>query len=186
MKLLGITLLSWIVWMTPAKILAEESLDYVRTGFYVGANGVFSIEAFRETNGLTFDDAVGFNVRAGYRLDRLISLEVAIERNHRFDLKSSPQVGIETWGGTLNTKLFPFHGAIQPYLLIGTGFMHARAAGAGLNLSDTGSMYRGGIGLDLYTTHNWVVNLEGSYVFPQGEVEDLDYISLSGGVQYRF
>ena len=186
MKLFTALLVSSLIWVVTATGYAQDSTQYGRTGFYGGANGVFSVERFRDTNGLSFENSNGFNVRAGYRLEPLIALEVEFERNSRFALQNAPTVGLETFAGTLNVKLFPIQLAIQPYLLLGTGFLHARADGAGITRTDTGSIYRGGVGLDLYTTANWVVNLEGAYVFPQGEVDGLDYISLSSGLQYRF
>ena len=45
---------------------------------------------------------------------------------------------------------------------------------------------RFGGGIDLYATQNVVVSLEADYVLPVGKLEDLNYITVSWGFQYRF
>ena len=162
--------------------------DYSRPGFYLGGGGVYALENFKNTQGLQFDDMLGFNARLGYRLHSLLAIEIMGERIDQFDLKqpAGTNIGIETWVGTANAKLYPFEGAVQPYVLGGVGAMHAKTSGIPNSVDCTDIAYRFGGGLDLYATENWVINVEGSYLLPRESVQDVDYISLGGGVQFRF
>ena len=40
--------------------------------------------------------------------------------------------------------------------------------------------------MDLYATRGIVLNLEASYAYPLGGLEDLDYWTLGAGFKYRF
>ena len=64
----------------------------------------------------------------------------------------------------------------------------AKASGPGGSASekDTGGAFRFGGGIDSYFTENALVNLEFSYVLARGDVSDLNYFSLGGGIQYHF
>ncbi len=111
---------------------------------------------------------------------------------------------------TANTKwIIPFW-RIQPYLLIGGGIaisdvnrgsLYDNAAiaavldSAGIDVqggTHTNAAARAGLGLDLYITEHIVVNGEASTVLTTlkepdlGDIEDLNYISFSAGMQYRF
>ncbi len=50
----------------------------------------------------------------------------------------------------------------------------------------TGFAARFGGGIDIYATENFVVAFVVDYVFPAGDVKDLDYVSVGWGFQYRF
>ena len=168
-------------------VYAGGSSDYSRNGVYIGAGGMYAIENFSDTGGLSFDDSAGFNFRLGYRLHPHIAIEAEGERAIGFDLKQAT-LDIETWMATLNAKVFAFTGRIQPFGIIGIGAMNAKADSPLLisSVNETDLAFRFGGGSDFYVTKNWVVNLEGSYVLPTGDVQDVNYISLGGGLQYRF
>jgi hypothetical protein len=111
---------------------------------------------------------------------------------------------------TANTKwIIPFW-RIQPYLLLGGGFSVSkvdegsllkdpllgpalRAEGIdvddGTNVDFAG---RAGLGLDLYITQNILINTQGSVVVTTlrdpklSDIDDLNYMAFSAGLQYRF
>ena len=58
--------------------------------------------------------------------------------------------------------------------------------GLGLSEDSSGSVAQGGLGIDIYLTRHFVLNLESSYAFPMGGVADLDFWAVRGGLQYRF
>jgi hypothetical protein len=50
----------------------------------------------------------------------------------------------------------------------------------------TDIVMRFGSGLDYYATEQIVLTLGLDYLLPFGELEDLDYVSISWGLRYRF
>ena len=115
------------------------------------------------------------------------AVEAMGERVDAFDLKGFSGVEINTWVGTLNGKFFALTERFQPYGLLGIGAMRAELkVGSFGDVHDTDLAFRFGGGIDSYLTDTWVVNLEISYVRPTGDVGDINYISLGGGIQYRF
>ncbi len=168
-------------------VFAEDSTTYSRPGFYAGIGGLYAIEDFDNTSGFEFENGPGFNFRLGYRMHPNMAVEAMGERVDAFDLKGFSGVEINTWVDTLNGKNFALTERFQPYGLLGIGAMRAEAKVSGFgSVDDTDLVFRYGVGIDSYLTDTWVVNLEISYVRPTGDVDDINYISLGGGIQYRF
>ena len=108
---------------------------------------------------------------------------------------------------TANTKWIVPVWRVQPYLLIGVGFsswdVDRGAVGTLLNSipstdidikngNQTNLAGRAGLGLDLYVTENIVINAQGQAVLTTikkpdlGDIDDLNYVGFSAGLQYRF
>ncbi|MCA9473209.1 MAG: porin family protein [Nitrospira sp.] len=165
----------------------EEHSEFARNGFYIGGGGMYALEEFNDTGVLSFKDSEGFNFRLGYRFHPHFAIEAEGERVIGFDLKQAT-LDIETWTATLNAKVFALTGRIQPFGLVGIGAMTATADSSLLrsNITETGIAARFGGGADFYLTPNWLINAEITYVAPGGDVDDLDYVALGGGIQFRF
>ena len=58
--------------------------------------------------------------------------------------------------------------------------------GLGLRAKGEDFAARFGGGVDLYLNRNFVVALDTSYVLPTGDLDGLDHVSFSLGLQYRF
>jgi opacity protein-like surface antigen len=188
--------------------------DFARRGWLVGVAGSYAIETFQddaesdfqkvlgpEVN-LSVDDSFGFNGQVGYRCHRRFSAEVEVEWLDGFDADLT-QPGVDQLANvrfepvvvTTNVKGFILTGRYQPFLLLGAGAMTADIklqdpvglAFTGLN-SETENAFalRFGGGIDLYATENVVLNVGVDYVLPFGNLDDLDYITIGWGVQYRF
>ena len=58
----------------------------------------------------------------------------------------------------------------------------------GLGVSEMGEDFaaRFGGGVDVYLNRNLVFALDTSYVLPTGDVDGLDHVAFSLGLQYRF
>jgi outer membrane protein W len=85
--------------------------------------------------------------------------------------------------------LYPFKGALQPFLLVGVGLTHAEfddKLGLGLSVEDEAFAARFGVGVDIYITERVLMNIDADYVMPTGNVEDFDYVGVRWGFQYRF
>ena len=193
---------------------AEED-EFARRGWLVGVAGSYAIETFEEdleddindelaALGYVVDSDVdaslGINGRIGYRCHRRFSAEVEVEWLDRFKVDVSATgvgkiatVDLEPVVVTANTKVYLLTGRYQPFLLVGAGVMTAEVkvrdtAGLGLSVSERETEFamRFGGGIDLYATKHVVVSVEADYVLPLYSLDDLDYISIGWGFQYRF
>lgn len=111
---------------------------------------------------------------------------------------------------TANTKWIVPSGRIQPYFLLGGGVAISDVDrgdifddpvlgpvldSAGIDIKQgkhTNAAGRAGLGLDLYLTKHILLNAEASVVLTTlkqpdvGDVDDLNYMSFTAGLQYRF
>jgi hypothetical protein len=58
--------------------------------------------------------------------------------------------------------------------------------GFGTHKNEDGFAARFGGGVDLYTNRNFVIVVEGGYVLPTGNVDGMDHVFWSVGLNYRF
>lgn len=161
-------------------------------------------------------DSGGLNAVVGYRLASFFAAELEYEWVDEYKIKGSVPgfegtvYGIEGHTLTGNTKwIIPFW-RIQPYLLLGGGVaishvdrgnafdipaVESILQSAGIDVKSgnhTNAAARAGLGLDIYLTENILVNTEASVVVTTlkkpdlGDVDDLNYMSFAGGLQYRF
>jgi opacity protein-like surface antigen len=151
---------------------------------------------------LSVDNSFGFNGRVGYRCHRYFSAEVEVEWLDGFsaDLTETgfPQlakVGFEPVVVTANAKGYLPFGRYQPFLLVGAGVMTADIklrdpvglTGTGVESTSANEFaWRFGGGIDFYATEHVVVSVGADYVLPFGELDALDYITVTWGLQYRF
>jgi opacity protein-like surface antigen len=189
----------WLLTSTPA-----ASQDYARDGFYAAA-GVLggsytqiedevedALAALGYSASIDADTAVGFELFGGYRFHPNFAVEAEFEMLPQADIDLGGFgrfAKLETWTITGNVKAFVLTGRVQPFALVGIGAMRAEVddtLGLGLSESDSGFAARFGGGLDFYITENIVVSAGVDYLLPAGDVEDLDYVSFGGGLQYRF
>jgi opacity protein-like surface antigen len=197
-------------------LTAEDEIDpedFARRGWMLGVAGSYAIETFQddaESNlervlgvptKLSVDNSFGFRGLGGYRCHRRFSAEFEIEWLDGFESDFSSvgfgEVGeykFETIVYTTNVKGYLLTGRFQPFLLVGAGLttLDARLTkdnvGLGLSRSQNENSFtmRFGGGIDLYATKNVVVSLQADYVRPFGNLDDLDFVSIGWGVQYRF
>jgi opacity protein-like surface antigen len=145
------------------------------------------------------DDSFSISGQAGYRCDPRASAAVQVEWVEEFDGDvSEPGMGkvasttAESLIVTANAKGYLLTGRFQPFLLLGLGGMTARtelkdsAGGSLASQRQEGFAARFGGGLDVYVTKNLLVTTGVDYLRPWGDVEDLDFLSIGGGVEYRF
>ena len=164
----------------------EEEDDFSRKGLYLGAYGVYALNAYRNT-GKDYGNSPGANFRVGYRGNEWFAMEAVLEWIHNFE-SHSPDVQARTIIGGVNVKGYPLQGRFQPYGLIGlNGYdINSKRKTSNKDFEATDWGFRFGIGLDIYANRNWVVGLESSYVLGAGELWDADYASFGVGLQYRF
>jgi hypothetical protein len=151
---------------------------------------------------LDLDGSLGVNGQVGYRFHPHFSAEFQFEWLAGFDGDASEStlapgsfadVSIEPWVLTGSLKGYLLTGRYQPYLSVGAGIMTVREkldddTGMGLSNSEryTDATGRFGAGIDFYVNENFLVTAGASYVLPNGDVSDFDYVSVSWGIGYRF
>jgi opacity protein-like surface antigen len=174
-----------------------------------------SLEDIANDEGVDLDieQSWAINARAGYRLASWVALELMYEYLDSFQIDvDSVDVGgppipvgttladYSTHTGTLNLKLIVPTWRIQPYLLLGAGgqYFDLEASplvqGTELDFGDSGWAFAGrpGLGIDVYLTKHILLNAEASGVLSTSspdtvpDIGDLFYLSVGGGLQYRF
>jgi len=160
--------------------------------WFVGAGGLFAIDNFH----CDADNAWGYNVRAGRRINDWVAVEAEWEHPvSKFDnadkvdgngsSTEAPKLGrdIEAWDVTANAKIYPMHGRVQPYGLIGAGYGQANLPHDDIN---GGFVAKFAIGVDFKITDNFGVDAEGGYLLGTGAMSDYDQIPISIGLFYNF
>ena len=176
----------------------EEEKLWNENGIYVQLAGTYAIEEFGDD--IAGDDSLGLNVRAGLRAARWLSIEGEFEWLSGMDPYGISQTS--DWATTFNLRIYPLtnmllDGRIQPYVLMGVGVSSFRSLGDCTGPAvvpcqrgesrNYGFASRWGAGVDAYVTEKIAITVGASYLWSAGTpVEDLNYISVSWGVMYRF
>jgi opacity protein-like surface antigen len=199
-----------------------EEEGYDRRGWYGALGGTYARQNFgnafdkeyreksKDDNTVSPDVAAfsglsrwepGFNIRAGYRCHPRMSTEIEFERllgnfqgaAPRRPVRPMDLGKIEITLATVNTKVHLLTGRIQPFGLIGGGFMRAEAKVrdpvATRNIYrnvDTVFTLRLGGGADLYATDHIVLSVGADYIRPYGELKGAKMWMYNAGLQYRF
>jgi hypothetical protein len=160
---------------------------------------------------VSIDDSGGLSALVGYRMASWFAAELQYEWVDEYDVKGSAfgQSGTiySITGHTLtaNTKWIVPVWRVQPYLVIGVGFsswdVDRDTVGTALNQftdttigngNQTDFAGRGGVGVDVYITEHIVLNAQGQVVVSTlkkpdlDDIDDLNYVGFSAGLQYRF
>jgi hypothetical protein len=185
----------------PALAADPSASPYARSGWYVGIGGHAAIENFDDGG---FADSGGIDLIGGYRLTPNFAVEGRFDWNDSFadDAHFSgtcassqgpqPCLGDRTFdvlAMTAAAKSFVPLGRIQPFAEAGVGVLRAReGAFQSIQGADTehGFAARFGGGVDLYVTRRVLLSLGAGYVLPTGSVDDFQYISAGGNLQFRF
>jgi opacity protein-like surface antigen len=163
----------------------------------------------------TVNDSPAIDAFVGYRLFPWLATELQLEYviKGKTEIDGTEEFSHQLVFLTANVKVPVVRGRLQPFLLVGGGMFHARfddSQGGSWSPSYTNFALRAGGGIDFYFTENVWLNLGVTYVVPFGddpiyrnvakdtdpptppdirrvaELNDLDYISVSLGAQYRF
>ncbi len=170
------------------------------SGSYIEIGGVYVIENFdASSNAASMDDdnartpplpvtsyrnSGGYQLRAGYR----IAPWVAVEGEWEQDLNFRDSVEASVYDLTVNGKFYPFASRVQPYALVGMGWVNGLNDGSS-HENENSLGFRFGLGVDVYITKSIGVAAEASYVLPAtGYLSDhgFDTIPVSLNLFYRF
>jgi len=167
---------------------AERRIE--QRGPYLGAAFAYAAEYFDDS--IIVKSSVAGAVFVGYRAHRWFSADLRYEGFDGFDLKSSRGRGeIDGYAITINGKMRPFEGPIQPVMGIGMGGIRLDTDfvlndGTRLHESDSEFVFRMSGGIDLPVNEHLMVNVEAAYLIPGDDLSDLEIGMLSAGLTYVF
>jgi opacity protein-like surface antigen len=188
-KLTAVLALS-LAWLSAPVARAEgetpECCDY--NGPYIGAGLGYTFEHFGGGNAGNSGVA---NIRIGYRFLDFVAIEGLGESMWDFNGKSGRYNGadIDIWSGWLNAKLYPaarWTGFIQPYALVGLGWVFEDTSGGGNNRNRNDIAQRYGGGIDWFVTEHLYLTTEAAYLDPRGDVNQLNNTYVGGAINWRF
>ncbi len=190
-----------LVFAGSGPVLAQDD-DFARNGIYLGANlaGAWYTDVKEDLEkvfsvGVKVEEPLGLGALVGYRFHPHLAAEVQFQWFAKANIQAFDEdftvdfLALETLVFTGNVKGYLLTGRIQPFLLAGAGLMHFEVKdklGLGLSAKDEDFAARFGAGIDFYLTPNIVAVAEGGYVLPTGELDGLDHVVWSIGLQYRF
>jgi opacity protein-like surface antigen len=169
-----------------AAAVVTETADYARTGPYVGLGGLYAVELFDDHLSARTGNSGGLHAQAGYRFHPNAAAELRYEWLHEFDLDPGQ---INAWDITINGKAYILTGRVQPYALIGMGYIHGQGSGGNFVQAahpSTGFAMRFGGGIEGYITEHISMGPEFAYLLPTGSANDLDMFTVSFGINYKF
>lgn len=196
-------------------VAADDDDDWARTGPYFGVSAVggtfitapdnyekqfvaLGLEVLPDPplpaidNDLDHDAAAGFDIYLGWRLHKYVAAELEVEYlpEVKFDEDGGDFVEAETlvFSGAVR-GILPL-GRFEPYVLGGIGFMDADVddvRNLGVILDEgTDLAIRFGGGFDFHLHRNVALRFSAEWMLPRGDIHEMEYVSIGGGLQYRF
>jgi hypothetical protein len=158
---------------------------YARRHFYLGVEAV-GVAVLNQTGPRGFlEGGGGFDFFVGGRLSRFVALEAGWQptfHNNETDIfgRRIGTIGLDAL--TLDLKIFPIHGPIQPYFVIGAG---GYLLGDNFSAFAEGPGYQIGGGIDFWITRWASLGLKAQYrgveLFDYDVNNDNTYLSLFTG-----
>jgi opacity protein-like surface antigen len=171
---------------------ARAEPDFARDGWYVGVGASYAKENIDAID----DDGFGISGYFGYRFLRYFAAECEVEWIPLFEQQ---YVKVDRmWTAHVNAKAYLPLGRFQPFVSAGMGLMQARvrldhvSIGAGGAVRTREKREEGafagrlGGGFDVYLTENVVLSASAKYTIGTGGLDDFEYVSAGGSLQYRF
>jgi outer membrane protein W len=206
---LGVTALILAVAFAAQSARADGEDDgFARSGPYIGVGASRSlnlVEAYLDDDlfldELEVSDAWGVNARAGYRVFSWFAAEVEYEwvDDLNVDLFGAEIGSIGVQSATANLRFIVPTWRFQPYLLVGGGvlWLDLKDRFGLLDVDDSAFAARIGLGIDMYLTKNFLVNLGVESILTNAEVSlatpfgtasqrGLGTVNLQVGFGYRF
>ncbi len=165
----------------------EEESNFAREGLYLGARGLYALEDWSDEERKGADDTDGVGLTLGYRMSPFVALEIDVEWTRDYIHPDKRDVSLLY--SSVRGKIYPLTGRFQPYAMGGIGILTTIVTNRdGQKPRDDRAdwAFRGGAGMDVYITENWLIGAEASYVATVGNVKNLNYAVFGLGVTYRF
>lgn len=174
-----------------ADVHAEDRADDVdhASGPYIGGSFAIGFEQAqiprRYRNHEDFDEAFGFDVWAGVRVNRFFAMEAEFLAIEGFETRyEGIPVEFEAIGGTANLKLYPVAGRVQPFIVGGVGLGQLKGKAVGESESRSSLIYRVGAGVDIYIFKSVALVAGADYIITKHNIAD--FLEVKAGLQYQF
>ncbi|ETR72235.1 MAG: hypothetical protein OMM_01865 [Candidatus Magnetoglobus multicellularis str. Araruama] len=149
---------------------------------------------FMRSTSLDFDNAFGFQLRAGYIKNKYLAGEAIFEYIFPFEADNTNEtVQYDVLHIAVQSKIsYQQPGPIHPYALIGLGLINSQMKSeiqfdhSSIQETDWGFSTKIGAGIDIYITPNIFSNFELTWTKGLGNVDHIQYPALILGGYYRF
>jgi opacity protein-like surface antigen len=149
---------------------------------------------FKRSTALNFDNAFGFQLRAGYVKNKYLTGEAIIEYIFPFEADNARESAeFDVFHVAVQSKImYPQPGPICPYALIGLGIMNSQMKAdikynnTGIQETEWGVSAKLGAGVDIYITPNIFSHIELDWTKGLGNVDHIEYPAFILGGNYRF
>lgn len=202
-KPLGLVMAAALVVTAAATAHAdEEARPYSGRAPYASFGGVFAIENNKSSLGSgvseygELSDSGGYDIRAGYNFEKMFALEIQWQSLVSFKTDAvAPITGndlpnVEARMLSLNGRVSPLTGRIQPYGLLGMGWVNVQADRTSVSVHESSFGMRFGVGVLGYITERTGVSLEAAYIMPLsgslGGGDRFALIPITASVFFRF
>ena len=184
--ILGLVAILSLAGSTAAQDEEIEASDFVRDGWYVGAQWNLGMENWNIPT-TAVGDSQGLSAYVGWRFLKYGAMDFQYEWQSGFaTTEGSVEGEANAHVFSVNARAYLPYGRYQPFLLGGLGlFQTSRSAGAAVSAKGDFTVRTGG-GVDVYITKNWVLEGSAIYIVPTGGLNDQRYVSFGVGLQYRF
>lgn len=162
---------------------------------YVAVGGTYGIQNAGGISG-GLSDSGGYDLRAGYKFDKLFAVEVEWQAFGNFDrngvdpITGNDEPSLEARMLSLNGRVSPLTGRFQPYGLLGAGWFNVQADQVSAYSHQSSFGMRFGLGLAAYLTERIGVQVEAAYLLPLtgslGGGDSFDIIPITASLFFRF
>ncbi|MFN2426121.1 MAG: porin family protein [Candidatus Binatia bacterium] len=176
-------------------VAPAESGPYGGTAPYFSAGGVYAIENVGGLAG-SLSNSGGYDIRAGYTVHENVAVElewqslVNLSRDAQDPITGNDEPSLEARMLSLNGRFKPLTGRIQPYGLIGMGWVNVQADKVANHTHKSSFGMRFGLGVAAYITERTGVALEAAYILPLtgtlGGGQSFDLVPITLSVFFRF
>jgi len=166
--------------------------DYARGGYYVGMEGLVSVENSASIGQNAYLVSGGLDIRLGNRHNRWLATELYGVYIHTYGDGTGQFLA---WGMSVAERLYLTRARFQPYVTVGVGFLQVRSRNrdfAYLNPGETdlspgfdpGFAPYFGVGMEMYATENVAFTLMASYHLTVGNISGFDFVSAGLGMMF--
>jgi opacity protein-like surface antigen len=194
-KKLTIVMAAALLTVGAATARAEEEKPYGGKAPYFSVGGVYGIENVDGVPG-SLSDSGGYDLRLGYNHHDMFALEtewqslVNFNRQAENPVTGNDEPSLEARMLSLNGRFMPLSGRVQPYALLGMGWVNVQADRVSVYEHESSFGMRFGLGVAAYLTERIGLALEAAYILPLsgdlGGGNSFDIIPITASIFFRF
>ena len=198
-RLTGMMIVLVLGCIAPSLAAADDLTEnYAR---YAGFQVTGLLESFDDFGGLLdYENSFGLGARLGLRIDgNSESMDYAFELNINWyssidvdDAATGLKVAeLDAFSVMLRPKVYATNlgsDVFEPYAFIGIGFMNGELTIPSLSISAdaTELAFEIGVGSEWNVTDSMSLFAEVGYFQPTGDLDDFPFVTIAGGLNYKF